>query len=54
MLRVHGEYSMRKNTSDLPSSFIIGNAVCDAPTEIADKRCDDISLILALNLRENT
>ena len=54
MLKVHGEYSMRyligeKKTSDLPSSFIIGNAVCDAPIEIAGKFCE-YSLILALNL----
>ena len=35
----------RKKNSDLPSSFIIGNAVCDAPIEIAGKLCEYFSNI---------
>ena len=35
--------NQRKKTSDLPSSFIIGNAVCDAPIEIVGKFCEYFS-----------
>ena len=35
----------RKKTLDLPSLFIIGHNVCDAPTEIASKFCEYFSNI---------
>ena len=50
MLKVHVEYSMRyliggKKLQIFLLRFIIGNAVCDAPIEIAGKFCKYFSNI---------